>query len=635
MLLFLENLFILTLKMRHHESYQGFNSTNSIIHLEQYLEDNLSKSKVLTVDSIDNNSKAIGGGGGVSGALKHEHIPAMVRLGIDRGSLSNLGMDKVTQDTLYRSLFVYSHGAQNIITEYSKYADSKLPGKLWNALLHLVDSCDPGNTQLISSEIKGIYTDKFNELMDFHQKVVEIGEIQIGKLSASEALSKLKYMEILNSTHLDNIALESIQRKQRYQIESTKTMYETAMKHRDEMKDLYMEAQLKLFDRDKEIDRLVKANEKLTQSCSDYAVEVGLLKKTTFDATTNLKVNEEKMRLIAEERSKMIETVQQCIEVRDKGQNIMDNWENERGTLQSQIDTYEAAKQLLIIDRKKSMDLLTSCFNIITNLTSSLSEFQNGVINCNGQLRSYKGLKDIVLANRISKISVESTDGEGFSLALNSIDGEQFSNTFSKASSQTSIADHFPIQSIDLKTTLLNLDRLNKKTDLYLRRKVEAPPRKAKSHKNHDKNSDSNISNDEDEVRIGSRPTLGPGPGPEPPVEESKADPAFSDQLDSTFYQSISTELANAVDQLLRFIPSAESREANLLKDLQVHCDSFTTADYFKLLQIKRESQIRIDDLEGLNAIYVVQIDQIRNRLAASESRAIDLQNTVNEKDLG
>lgn len=73
--------------MKHHDA--GFSTTNSTIHLEQYLEDKLSNSKVLLQIDADKHQQTVVGGG------KWVRIPALVTLGIDREALSDKGLNKV------------------------------------------------------------------------------------------------------------------------------------------------------------------------------------------------------------------------------------------------------------------------------------------------------------------------------------------------------------------------------------------------------------------------------------------------------------------------------------------------------------------------------------------------------------
>ncbi len=76
------------MKQRDLKEAKGFNTTNSTIYLEEYLEENLLKSKaLLEFEAVKE--------------TRQERIPAMVILGIDRDALSTRGLNKVSIATYF------------------------------------------------------------------------------------------------------------------------------------------------------------------------------------------------------------------------------------------------------------------------------------------------------------------------------------------------------------------------------------------------------------------------------------------------------------------------------------------------------------------------------------------------------
>lgn len=83
----------------------------------------------------------------------------LARIGMDRSSLAAYGLAPETVDRVYRVLFVYSLGFQQVLREVSRRGRGQagqaqqLMGQIWQVYSHLLELCDPGNHLMALTEL--------------------------------------------------------------------------------------------------------------------------------------------------------------------------------------------------------------------------------------------------------------------------------------------------------------------------------------------------------------------------------------------------------------------------------------------------------------------------------------------------
>ena len=126
---------------------------------------------------------------------KPQHVLPLSRYGIDRITLSILGLPEDQVNRLYHSLFVYTVGyfevVRSIVKGYMREDGNKgvYMTKIWRVFMILLEYACKTDYQMITSQLEKDHHEKVNELEHRYKTEIE-------KLEVSEARQKAEAREL-------------------------------------------------------------------------------------------------------------------------------------------------------------------------------------------------------------------------------------------------------------------------------------------------------------------------------------------------------------------------------------------------------------------------------------------------------
>ena len=137
---------------------------------------------------------------------KHHEVPPLERCGLSRDAMCAAGLEPAVIDRIYRSLFVYSVGFHDIISEIYNHAHArsseaqknreKLTAALWLLFMHLLEHCDEKQHSQMLAHVQQLYHGKLKRYADEISMVLdatkddtyELKKLRIKRAEQEEAL---------------------------------------------------------------------------------------------------------------------------------------------------------------------------------------------------------------------------------------------------------------------------------------------------------------------------------------------------------------------------------------------------------------------------------------------------------------
>jgi hypothetical protein len=336
------------------ESGKGNSSSNTIHFIENWLEKTLTESFQYDFQDVDRFQ-------GKTTSTINKNRTAIEKLRMDRESLKSLGLEKKSQDKVYRSFFVYCHGVFEFMNEYKCYHED-LPLVLWGTFLRLFQFYDPktkAEYERFQQENSKLSTKK---MFEDQQK-----KIQFHEDLNEDLLYYAKQLEIANfsNAYKENIDL--------LYYKTQMTNYESTIQHLEKENEFLMKEVSALKD--------YKKAAKESMSLAKDNLSKLILKNNSLIQKYNLLEDQlshcDKEKTVLQERYKDLE--------RDYMTIKESNYQN----------------KILVQENKQKVDLLEKANKA---LQKQLTECQEIIENCRQQIevhQSTEGLTDTVLTENM------------------------------------------------------------------------------------------------------------------------------------------------------------------------------------------------------------------------------------------
>jgi hypothetical protein len=336
------------------ESGKGNSSSNTIHFIENWLEKTLTESFQYDFQDVDRFQ-------GKTTSTINKNRTAIEKLRMDRESLKSLGLEKKSQDKVYRSFFVYCHGVFEFMNEYKCYHED-LPLVLWGTFLRLFQFYDPktkAEYERFQQENSKLSTKK---MFEDQQK-----KIQFHEDLNEDLLYYAKQLEIANfsNAYKENIDL--------LYYKTQMTNYESTIQHLEKENEFLMKEVSALKD--------YKQAAKESMSLAKDNLSKLILKNHSLIQKYNLLEDQlsqcDKEKTVVQERYKDLE--------RDYMTIKESNYQN----------------KILVQENKQKVDLLEKANK---SLQKQLIESQEIIENCRQQIEAHQsteGLTDTVLTENM------------------------------------------------------------------------------------------------------------------------------------------------------------------------------------------------------------------------------------------
>lgn len=307
---------------------------------------------------------------------------AMKIFDVDRASLSKYGLNKESQDRLYRSFFVYSTGIHNVIkqlTTSSNKHSAMISLRCWTVFTRILEFCEPQHTELILQEIQKDQHEVIQQIMSAYDEALCEKENDNGNL-------KVK----LDTTLLKCDSLE-------HQLNSLRQVHETMTKSLHSTNESLT---LELQQTRDEMEALRADMQQLYEYNVKMNTEIPNLKKEMSQLQDELTTAND-VRVLQQDRIKAITNKLSAYET----QSLAD--ETEKLTLRECIDAQKLERQTLFNKYSVTIDNLRDCRLENTRLEAELDEitrqrevweiqlFPNLKEKINRLLKEYWALSDV------------------------------------------------------------------------------------------------------------------------------------------------------------------------------------------------------------------------------------------------